>query len=547
MTPESTASDLKCTVPECSKAYKRKAGLTNHMASVHQMLVTNVFSPMTETARTLFGKQVVPGTPGVQGNSRGQVTSPLLVAEATFMCGICEEEFNNEEEMNNHRTETHDEAYIANENDDARSEVLAEEEDFLGDDDDEQDLYDSLDFLTQGMLEPEKESEIKDKLVRYRNIMINKTKLQVKTREELEAAKEETKMSKEVETKQFKELEKKGKDIEKLSKEVRQLKKQNSDLKEDNKQKEAVIIQLKEAVAKENEIEVIEQRVNLDKEISGHNCNACNKEFRTSHDLDRHIEGKHTECTCTYCGKKFNNERELTKHHKRCVDEGLRTSKCQNCKKIFNSFAMKRHKETCHEQEMFDCPECGQMCETAIDVKRHYDDEHKMEQVRYKEVCKHWRRGHCNKGDQCLYAHVGQQQSSDSRSTKEKSMRVPACKHGSNCDWLKRGVCSYFHRGVGVQKPWNNRGLTQAEGERQPNRNQTNPGRQSERLNNHSEGRNERFPHSEGRGERYNRGSGGAGERSHDCPCINSLQDFPTFRGQRQDSQQRQNQGRRRN
>ena len=77
MTPESTALEIRCTVPDCSKAYKRKTGLTNHMASVHQMLVMNVFSPMTATARTLLGKQVVPGTPGVQGNSRGQVTSPL--------------------------------------------------------------------------------------------------------------------------------------------------------------------------------------------------------------------------------------------------------------------------------------------------------------------------------------------------------------------------------------------------------------------------------------------------------------------------------------
>ena len=99
MTPESTAPDLKCTVCECSKAYKRKTGLTNHMASVHQMLVTNVLSPMTVRARTLFGKQVAPGTPGAQGNSIGQVTSPLAVTDPTFMCGECEDEFENKEKM----------------------------------------------------------------------------------------------------------------------------------------------------------------------------------------------------------------------------------------------------------------------------------------------------------------------------------------------------------------------------------------------------------------------------------------------------------------
>ena len=178
MTPESTAPDLKCTVPECSKAYKRKAGLTNHMASVHQMLVTNVFSPMTATARTLFGQVVAgPGTPGVQGNSRGQVTSPLLVTEPTFICAECNEEFDNNEEVSNHRSEAHDKANVANDNDDVENND-PNEEDFLGSEDDEQDLYDALDFLTQDVGEAEKESEIKDKLVRYRNIMLNKTKLQ---------------------------------------------------------------------------------------------------------------------------------------------------------------------------------------------------------------------------------------------------------------------------------------------------------------------------------------------------------------------------------
>ena len=343
--------------------------------------------------------------------------------------------------------------------------------------------------------------------------------------------------------------EKKSRDIEKLTIEVKLIKKQNNDIKEDSKKKDAVITKLKEAVSAENDIEVIEQRVNLDKETSGHNCNACNKNFRTSQDLERHIEAKHSESTCTYCDMKFNGERELTNHHKRCVDEGLRKSKCNNCKKIFNSFAMRRHKEICHEKDMFDCPECGQMCDTAVDVKRHYDAQHKMEQVRYKEVCKHWRRGHCFKGDQCLYAHVGHQNSRDISTTKENSTRVPACKHGASCDWLKRGTCSYFHRGVGIQRPWisNSRERGHTQGERQPGRNQTNPWRQSERPSHGSEGRSERSNYSESRSERSGHGSGGASERPHNCPCVNSLEDFPPIRGGRHVTQQNHNQGRRRN
>ena len=83
-----------------------------------------------------------------------------------------------------------------------------------------------------------------------------------------------------------------------------------------------------------------------------HNCNACNKNFKTGHDLEKHIDLEHNENTCTYCDKRFIGERELLNHHKRCVDEGLAKSRCNNCKKIINNFALKRQKEKCHEKEV---------------------------------------------------------------------------------------------------------------------------------------------------------------------------------------------------
>ena len=530
-TPESTAPDLKCTVPDCSKAYKRKTGLTNHMASVHQMLVTSVLSPMTATARTLFGKQVVPGTPGVQGNSRGHVTSPLIVSEPTLQCGECGDDFDDEEQMENHKKEEHDDAVTADINDDDRNDIQVEEE-FLGDEDDEKYLYDALDVLTQSVMEPGKETEMRDKLIRYRNIMTNKTKLQDKTSMKLKEAKDEAIKIKEVESKQFKELEKKGKDIEKLTKEVKQLKKQTVELKEESKQKDGIITKLKEALAEESEVEVVEQHVN-------HNCNACNKNFKTGHDLEKHIEAKHNENTCTYCDKIFNGEQELAKHHKRCVDEGLSSSRCNKCNKTFTNFAMKRHRKKCHEEEAFDCPECGQMHDSAMEVKRHYDSEHKLQPVRNKEVCKHWRRGHCKKGDQCDYSHVGYQKSRESRTTSEPNMKVPACKNGSSCDWMKKGICSYFHRGIGVQRPWTraNRDHDHDQDQGRPSKNQTNPWRQSQRPQHRSEAGS----------ERSNNSSETGSERSHNCPCINSLEDFPNMRVQRQGKQQNHNQSRRRN
>ena len=265
--------------------------------------------------------------------------------------------------MRNHKTEAHDDAHDGAENDVPENE-LQDEAEFLGDEDDEKDLYDALDALTQNVVDSEKEMEIKDKLVRYRNILINKTNLQEKTGNQLKAAQEEVSIVKQVEAKQFKELEQKGKDIKKLTKELRNLKKQSLEIKEESKRKDVIITKLKEAFADQSEIQVIEphaQHVN-------HNCNACNKNFKTGHDLEKHIDLEHNENTCTYCDKRFNGERELLNHHKRCVDEGLAKSRCNNCKKIFNNFALKRHKEKCHKKEVFDCAECGEMCNSALET-----------------------------------------------------------------------------------------------------------------------------------------------------------------------------------
>ena len=135
--------------------------------------------------------------------------------------------------MRNHKTEAHDKAYTAAENDVPEND-LQDEAEFLGDEDDEKDLYDALDALTQSVVDSEKEIEMKDKLLRYRNVMTNKTNLQEKTGRRLKAAQEEVSMINQVESKQFKELEQKGKDIEKLTKEVRNLKKQSQEVKEES-------------------------------------------------------------------------------------------------------------------------------------------------------------------------------------------------------------------------------------------------------------------------------------------------------------------------
>ena len=50
-----------------------------------------------------------------QGNSAGQVNDPKVVSEGIFICGACDERFQNEEEMANHISIVHENATAANE------------------------------------------------------------------------------------------------------------------------------------------------------------------------------------------------------------------------------------------------------------------------------------------------------------------------------------------------------------------------------------------------------------------------------------------------
>ena len=279
----------------------------------------------------------------------------------------------------------------------------------------------------------------------------------------------------------------------------------------------------------------------MNNESAGHGCNACNKTFRRSDDLDKHIEDKHEEKTCTYCDKVLRNEASLINHTKQCLEHGTKTVNCNKCDKKFTNFAMRRHKDVCQGKQEFDCPECGMISTTAIASKNHYDKEHKMELVQSREVCFHWRNGNCTNVN-CRFAHVGIQKKRNLTDTSRKSTRVPACKNGSSCEWLDRGSCSYYHARVGVQRPW-----VHKEGGK--------GGQQSDRPQRNQQGQEGRFRQEvrsrQAQGDRHQQPSrnqtqyreqqlgrlpckfDGRCERIPNCPFIHSLQDFPLLQARR--------------
>ena len=189
------------------------------------------------------------------------------------------------------------------------------------------------------------------------------------------------------------------------------------------------------------------------------------------------------------------------------------------------------------------------ICRSSAVMKKHYDNEHKFEQVSSREVCYHWRRGNCTKTN-CRYAHVGYQTNKESLSTNKSTTRVPACKNGPSCDWLKKGSCSYFHTKVGVQRPWVSKRQDQGAGQVESRGQGC---RQEDRgLGGRQEGRGQ-GGRQEGRGHggrQESRDQGGRQDQLHptknliqpdrlkcrfdgrceripNCPFIHSLEDFP--------------------
>ena len=458
--------------------------------------------------------------------------------------------------------------------------LLQDEEEVLEAAKKEQDLYDELHSLTMDTIDLENEADVrkvlKEKLERYKTIMIKKDKIITETLEvaksmktSIQAMKHDNAMMDEIQAdyaekaendRNLKEtLAKENAKLEKardtISKELEttrnlngSLNKDVSDLKIQIQVKDGVIKALKETLAVEDEVRVVASTRD-DAEKSSHKCNACDKNFRQSQDLEKHVQDRHTESECVYCEKMFRSEATLVKHHKVCTKNvGLANSMCNNCNQAFTEQGLKRHMKSCKDNDKsLDCPECGEIFESKRAVKIHRDDRHVYEPVRSRVVCKHWRKGHCLKGDSCGFSHVGHQQSSESRNTRKETTKVPECSNGPSCEWMAKGNCSYFHPRIGVQKQW-------------ASRDRVSSGRPDSRSHWDSRSHRDSRSHQDSRSPQdswvrpdSNRGQAkhirqsdrstckfdGRCERIPNCPHMHYKEDFPPFQGRRNPTMRR--------
>ena len=148
---------------------------------------------------------------------------------------------------------------------------------------------------------------------------------------------------------------------------------------------------------------------------------------------------------------------------------------CTKCSKKLVRWGSKKHKCQPHKKPI-SCTVCERIFKTFDEVKKHAADEHKPNQDKSNIVCRHYRNGNCHNGDICEYSHVGfVRNSSQNKTNSATTKKASICRHGDACSWLARGVCGFFHSGVGVQKPHQNGSQQKPQEIRQPRPTQQQP------------------------------------------------------------------------
>ena len=152
---------LVCEMPNCGKDYKTKGTMKQHLRAHHKGPVSEIESPLgnfpsSNPVRVLFNDNDQPST---QGNSKGEVNSLKVKSIVRYKYGLCESEFNSNEEAILHIDEVHtDKTNTSAQPLDSAPPApspkttappIQEDEEFEGDEQDEKDLWDALDFINK--------------------------------------------------------------------------------------------------------------------------------------------------------------------------------------------------------------------------------------------------------------------------------------------------------------------------------------------------------------------------------------------------------------
>ena len=186
----------------------------------------------------------------------------------------------------------------------------------------------------------------------------------------------------------------------------------------------------------------------------GYQCNKCDKTERTQGDLNHHIQTEHRPdlYTCTKCNKQFQAKNALKQH--------MNSQHPANPPVGHAQWADKRNQV----QELdYCCNQCGNCFAELKQLREHKKNDHKgqtfQEFTAVKAQCHFYLQGRCNRNP-CRFSHnqqqqqqQKQQQQKQQQQQQQQQQQTPACSRGQQCRFLAWGTCNFFHPGVGVQQP----------------------------------------------------------------------------------------------
>ena len=538
-TPQVTPTrQVPCQKTDCDKVYKARGTMLNHMRKHHKEVQSplGTFPPSNSAVVLQFGDTEDAAT---QGNSHGAINSPKVTSVARYGCAVCDLNFETKEHVTKHMTDNHvivapvNQEVVDNDDDAANDEVEAEleqEEDFMEAAKEELEVFEALADLADNAFDPVTEKDKSRQVETHKGSLVNEKE------NELKAASNRFK-NLEKELKTVKEQNKAN--IDSLNETVGSLTKRNNDLMTQIATEKSLAESNAEVEA-EVEVHAEEsiQRVDMRKDVTGHKCIACDRLFKASSDLDRHMRDKHEEHACTMCNNKFNSSKEAEEHI--CREGEIIPQVCEKsyCKKKFvSSNALAKHVKNAHfGRQRTVCTKCGEMLDKNEDMNKHIDTcgKEPFEEIpeKSREVCKHWKKGRCDRGSQCRFSHVGRQEKT---STQHKSTNsaVIDCRNGPFCIYRARGKCNFFHH---IAKRHNSReqqGTNYNVREVQDGRNNN---RERQGARHHKRGhqgpREKQGPRGQGRRQKDDRAPCRFGrdcDRVLNCPYIHSLEDFPMY------------------
>ena len=340
-----------------------------------------------------------------QGNSAGQVNDPKVMSEGEYMCGVCDKTFPTKDQVTNHMIDVHDKAKAADDNAIADNSTVEEntENYNVSDEADDEDMAKLVNDYEDDILAEE--------LARLANV-VEAVNLQgpkcseCKNLGEVLKHKESVIKNLDKRTNTIQARQKKTDDMkEEITKDKKKLTQENAQLKRELKQSNDMLAeQLKKVSALTTELNTQKSLEEVNDSNQKIKCNHCERTFRNSEILDKHVEMEHisaAEHRCQACNHRFKSNDELELH---MVEEHEEEADCMRCNAFFktqNDYY--KHASSCGGVIQVNlCDKCEREIVSKAALKKHRKGCHGKTGV---EACRNGEQCRFHKENRCNFSH----------------------------------------------------------------------------------------------------------------------------------------------